>query len=92
MFDEIHKYRSWRGFLKGLYDGRRRGQRILVTGSARLDLYRYGDDARDRSLRYLKLRYPQAEAWQISAAGRKDYVTEEGIRVAPALELLAGLV
>lgn len=39
IFDEIHKYRSWRGLLKGLYDGRRKGQRVLVTGSARLDFY-----------------------------------------------------
>ena len=23
VFDEIHKYRAWRGFLKGLYDMRR---------------------------------------------------------------------
>jgi len=45
IFDEIHKYRSWRGLLKGLYDGRRAGQRILVTGSARLDFYRYGGDS-----------------------------------------------
>jgi uncharacterized protein len=36
IFDEIHKYRLWRNYLKGLYDGRRPGQRILVTGSARL--------------------------------------------------------
>src|SRR4030042_4189808 len=45
VFDEMHKYRSWRGLLKGLYDGRRRGQRILVTGSARLDFYRFGGDS-----------------------------------------------
>lgn len=45
VFDEIHKYRLWRGFLKGLYDARRAGQRILVTGSARLDFYRYGGDS-----------------------------------------------
>lgn len=50
-----------------------------------------GDDARDASLRYLKSRYPSAEAWQVHARGSKDYVTEEGIRVAPALELLRGL-
>jgi len=31
VFDEIHRYRSWRGLLKGLYDDRRRGQRVLVT-------------------------------------------------------------
>ncbi len=45
IFDEIHKYRSWRNYLKGLYDGRRSGQKILVTGSARLDLYRYSGDS-----------------------------------------------
>ncbi len=44
-FDEIHKYRTWRNYLKGLYDGRPAGQRILVTGSARLDLYRYSGDS-----------------------------------------------
>jgi predicted AAA+ superfamily ATPase len=45
VFDEIHKHRPWRNYLKGLYDGRRPGQRILVTGSARLDLYRRGGDS-----------------------------------------------
>ena len=45
IFDEILKYRGWRNYLKGLYDGRARGQRILVTGSARLDLYRFGGDS-----------------------------------------------
>src|ERR1700677_5123032 len=38
IFDEIHKYRQWRNYLKGIYDGKPRGQRILVTGSGRLDL------------------------------------------------------
>lgn len=45
VFDEIHKYRLWRNYLKGLYDGRRPEQRILVTGSARLDYYRYSGDS-----------------------------------------------
>ena len=52
VFDEIHKYRQWRNYLKGLYDGRQTGQGILVTGSgtlspprARLDLYRFGGDS-----------------------------------------------
>lgn len=51
------------------------------------------DDAEpDRSLRYLKRRFPDAAAWQISMTGRKDYQTGEGIRVAPALALLKTLV
>jgi hypothetical protein len=45
VFDEIHKYRLWRRLLKGLYDTKRSGQRILVTGSARLDYYRHGGDS-----------------------------------------------
>lgn len=55
VFDEIHKYRGWRGFLKGLYDVRQRSQRILVTGSARLDLYRYGGDSLQGRYHLLRL-------------------------------------
>ena len=55
VFDEIHKYRAWRGYLKGLFDGRRPGQRILVTGSARLDLYRYGGDSLQGRYHLLRL-------------------------------------
>jgi hypothetical protein len=44
-FDEIHKYRGWRNYLKGLVDQFGARRRILVTGSARLDLYRYGGDS-----------------------------------------------
>jgi predicted AAA+ superfamily ATPase len=44
-FDEIHKFRGWRNYLKGLWDGRPAGQRLLVTGSARLDFYRFGGDS-----------------------------------------------
>ncbi|MDD9985067.1 MAG: AAA family ATPase [Spirochaetaceae bacterium] len=44
-FDELHKYRSWRNYLKGLFDGAGAELRILVTGSARLDAYRRGGDS-----------------------------------------------
>lgn len=50
------------------------------------------DEPIDRGLRYLKAKFPRCDAWQLSASGRKDYVTPEGIRVAPALRLLATLV
>jgi predicted AAA+ superfamily ATPase len=51
-----------------------------------------GDDAADKSLRYLHEKFPAAPAWQVSLHGKKDYVTTEGIRVAPALTLLSALV
>ena len=45
MFDELHKFKKWRGYLKGIYDTKAANLKILVTGSARLDLYRYGGDS-----------------------------------------------
>jgi hypothetical protein len=55
VFDEIHKYRSWRNYLKGLYDSPARSARILVTGSARLDLYRFGGDSLQGRYHLLRL-------------------------------------
>ena len=54
-FDEIHKYRLWRGFLKGLFDQHGNARRILVTGSARLDYYRFGGDSLQGRYHYLRL-------------------------------------
>ncbi len=53
---------------------------------------KWADGRLDKNLRYFKVRFPDCEAWQVSATGTKDYVTPEGIRVAPALELLGRLV
>ena len=44
-FDELHKYRRWRGFLKSAYDEFGDERSILVTGSARLELYGRGGDS-----------------------------------------------
>ena len=55
VFDEIHKYRRWRNLLKGVFDVRQPGQRILVTGSARLDYYRFGGDSLQGRYHYLRL-------------------------------------
>jgi predicted AAA+ superfamily ATPase len=55
IFDEIHKYRPWRGYLKGLFDNRPASQRILVTGSARLDLCRHGGDSLQGRYHLLRL-------------------------------------
>ena len=40
VFDEIHKMKNWKAFVKGIYDTRRAGQAFLLTGSARLDTFR----------------------------------------------------
>jgi len=45
VLDELHKWRGWKGWLKGEFDKHRETTRFLVTGSARLDLYRRGSDS-----------------------------------------------
>ncbi len=45
LFDEIHKYRYWKRFLKGFFDTYEKQCRILVTGSARLNVYKRGGDS-----------------------------------------------
>lgn len=46
----------------------------------------------DRSLRYLRDRLPKVDAWQVHFSGSQDYLSEDGIRVAPAHVLLGTLV
>jgi len=45
ILDEIHKYKEWKNYLKGIYDGYSDGFRFLVTGSGRLDLSRKRGDS-----------------------------------------------
>lgn len=44
-FDELHKYSRWKNFLKGTYDTQKTKHKFIVTGSARLDLYKKGQDS-----------------------------------------------
>ena len=43
--DELHHYPQWKRFLKGLFDSYWKQMRILVTGSARLNVYKRGGDS-----------------------------------------------
>ncbi len=45
VFDELHKFPRWKNWLKGQYDKHQEDCKFLVTGSARLDLYRRGGDS-----------------------------------------------
>jgi len=55
IFDEIHKYRQWKGLIKGEYDKLKERYKFLVTGSARLDLYRRGGDSLQGRYHYYRL-------------------------------------
>jgi predicted AAA+ superfamily ATPase len=45
IFDELHKMKKWKSWLKGVYDTEGIKPFLLVTGSARLDTYRKGGDS-----------------------------------------------
>ena len=63
MLDELHKWRGWKGWLKGEFDKHRERLRFLVTGSARLDVYRRGGDSLQGRYHHHRLHpFSQAEA------------------------------
>lgn len=45
ILDEIHKYANWRNLVKGFYDTHKHTLEFIITGSARLDVYRKGGDS-----------------------------------------------
>jgi uncharacterized protein len=45
VLDELHKYKRWKNWIKGEFDAHGGRVRFLITGSARLDIYRRGGDS-----------------------------------------------
>ena len=45
VFDELHKFPRWKSWIKGIYDVSHEAHAFLITGSARLDVYRQGGDS-----------------------------------------------
>jgi predicted AAA+ superfamily ATPase len=78
VFDEIHKMKDWKSFLKGAWDGRSPGQAMLVTGSARMDTFRQGGES-------LAGRYFN---WRLHPFSVRELVQTRGISPADALSLL----
>ncbi len=61
VFDEIHKYKDWKNYFKGIYDQYGRDYQFLVSGSGRLDLYQKGSDS-------LAGRYSMFHLWPFTLA------------------------
>lgn len=55
IFDELHKMKNWKRWLKGIYDTQGVRPRIFVTGSSRLDTYRKGGDSLAGRFFYFRL-------------------------------------
>jgi uncharacterized protein len=62
ILDELHKMKGWKNFLKGVYDTKPEGLKILVTGSARLNTFRQvGDSLAGRYFLHRLLPFSLAE-------------------------------
>ena len=55
ILDEIHKYRKWKNLVKGEYDKLKEKFKFLITGSARLDVYRRGGDSLQGRYHYYRM-------------------------------------
>ncbi len=67
ILDELHKMENWKNYLKGVFDTRPKQMRILVTGSARLDIYnQIGDSLAGRYFRHRLLPLSLAEFTQLN--------------------------
>ena len=45
VLNEIHKRKGWQSFVKGIWDTWKNTQRFIITGSARLNIFRKGGDS-----------------------------------------------
>lgn len=55
ILDEIHKYKDWKNLVKGFYDEYKNEKSFLITGSARLDLFKKGGDSLQGRYHYYRL-------------------------------------
>ena len=55
IFDEIHKYKKWKALIKGIYDIYNQKYKIIVTGSASLNIFRRGGDSLQGRYHYYTL-------------------------------------
>lgn len=55
ILDEVHKYKKWKNLVKGVYDKQGDKFDMMVTGSARLDIYRRGGDSLQGRYHYYRL-------------------------------------
>lgn len=79
IFDELHKMPDWKNYIKGVFDTKPTGMRILVTGSARLDLYdQLGDSLAGRYFRHRLLPLSLAELTQLGEPANLDLLIERG--------------
>ncbi len=74
-FDELHKYKSWKDWLKGFFDLYEKQTAIVVTGSAQMDIFRKGGDS--LMGRYFHYRMHPLSLRELSARVDSDSILQE---------------
>lgn len=90
IFDEIHKYKKWKSFVKDEYDTLKNKYHFLIIGSARLDLYRKGGDSMLGRYHYYRL-HPFSLAELIGKVTMPEVMKEIPIRLRREKETLKAL-
>jgi len=70
IFDELHKLKNWKSWLKGIYDTEGIQPRIIVTGSAKLDTYKKVGDS--LAGRFFQLRLHPLDLKEIKKINNPD--------------------
>lgn len=83
IFDELHKFNKWRDFIKGFYDLYKAEAHIIVTGSAKFDVYnRSGDSLMGR---YFPYRIHPLSLREIMSPARSDHLIQPPAAIADDL-------
>ncbi len=87
ILDELHKMEDWKNYLKGVYDTKPDSMRILITGSARLDIFeQLGDSLAGRYYRHRLMPLSLAELAQIGEPLDLEKLLAQGGFPEPYLE------
>lgn len=79
ILDEIHKMPYWKNYLKGVYDTKLAHQKILVIGSARLEIFhQVGDSLAGRYFLHRLMPFSPAELKKIGKKASLDRFIERG--------------
>jgi len=79
IFDELHKMPDWKNYLKGVYDTKQPHQKILVTGSARLEIFnQVGDSLAGRYFLHRLMPLSPAECEKMHQSFTLDRFLERG--------------
>lgn len=79
ILDELHKMKGWKNYIKGVYDTKKEGLKILVTGSARLNTFRQsGDSLAGRFFLHRLMPFSAAELKDFKIGSNIDRFLERG--------------